>query len=99
MDIYWLTHSCRQIYLTSDVWTCHTFENNFGMKHKFAKYFKRCKFLMKFFISKIFQKLLLLEKYHKDFQTVSAATGMNGLDIVDLQGIISLLCLITSITH
>ena len=28
------------IYLTCVVWTCHTLENNFGMKHEFAKYLK-----------------------------------------------------------
>ena len=35
-----LTHSCLKIYLTSVVWTFHTFEDNFEMKHKFAKYLK-----------------------------------------------------------
>ena len=35
-----LTHSCLEIYLTSVVWTCHTFENNFGVQYKFAKYLK-----------------------------------------------------------
>ena len=33
-----LTHSCLEIYLTNVVWTCHTFKNNFGMEHEFAKY-------------------------------------------------------------
>ena len=28
------------MYLTSVDWTCHTFENNFRMKYKFAKYLK-----------------------------------------------------------
>ena len=32
-NIALLTHSCLEIYLTSIVWTSHTFENNFGMKH------------------------------------------------------------------
>ena len=35
-----LTHSCLEISLTCVVWTCHIFENNFGMKHKFLKYLK-----------------------------------------------------------
>ena len=35
-----LTHSYLEIYLTSIVWTRQTFENNFGMKHKFARYLK-----------------------------------------------------------
>ena len=34
------THSCLEIYLTVVVWTCHNFENNFGIKHKFAKHLK-----------------------------------------------------------
>ena len=33
-----LTRSCLEMNLTSVVWTYHTFENNFGLKHKFAKY-------------------------------------------------------------
>ena len=33
-----LTLSCPEIDLASVVWTCHTFENNFGTKHKFSKY-------------------------------------------------------------
>ena len=36
-----LTHPWLDVYLTSVVWTYQTFENNFGMKHKFAKYFKK----------------------------------------------------------
>ena len=36
---HWLvTHSCLDIYLMNVVWTCHTFENIFGMKHQFANY-------------------------------------------------------------
>ena len=35
-----LTHSCSEIHLTSVVWTCHTFENNFRIKHQFVNYFK-----------------------------------------------------------
>ena len=35
-----LTNSYLEIYLTSIVWTRQTFENNFGMKHKFARYLK-----------------------------------------------------------
>ena len=35
-----LTHSCLKIFLMSVVWTCHTFENNFGMKHEFTNYLK-----------------------------------------------------------
>ena len=35
-----LTHAYLEIYLTSVVWTCHTFENNFGMEHKLPKYLK-----------------------------------------------------------
>ena len=40
LSCFLLTLSCLEIYATSVVWTCHTFENNFGMKHKFAKYLK-----------------------------------------------------------
>ena len=35
-----ITHLCLEIYLTSVVRTCHTYENNFGTKHKLAKYLK-----------------------------------------------------------
>ena len=31
-------HPCLEVYLTSVVWASHTFENNFRMKQKFAKY-------------------------------------------------------------
>ena len=34
-----LSHSCLEI-LTSVVWNCHTFGNNFGLKHLFANYLK-----------------------------------------------------------
>ena len=40
LTILEITHSCLEINLTSVVWTCHTFENIFGIKHKFTKYFK-----------------------------------------------------------
>ena len=33
-----IAHSCLQIYLTSVVRNCHTFESNFGMKLKFTNY-------------------------------------------------------------
>ena len=35
-----LTHSCLDISLTTVVWTLDTYENNFGINHKFAKHFK-----------------------------------------------------------
>ena len=35
-----LTPSLSDISLTSVVRTCHTYENNFGMRYKFAKYLK-----------------------------------------------------------
>ena len=35
-----LTYSCPEIYVTSVVWTCHAFENNFRMKLKLTKYLK-----------------------------------------------------------
>ena len=35
-----LTHSCLEIHLTGVVWTCHSFENNFGIIHEFAIYLK-----------------------------------------------------------
>ena len=36
-----LIQACLEIYLLiSVVWTCQTFENNFGTKNKFAKYLK-----------------------------------------------------------
>ena len=39
-----LTHSCLEIFGMSVVWTCHTFENNFGMKHDSPEYLnERCK--------------------------------------------------------
>ena len=40
LGVIWLTHSCLVIYLTKIVWTSHTFENDFGMKHEFVKYLK-----------------------------------------------------------
>ena len=53
-----LTHLYLEIFLKNVVWTCQTFENNFGMKHKFAKYFKEsCRqnsdelFLFKYFLN------------------------------------------------
>ena len=33
-----LTQSCLEIYLTSVVWTGHTFENNLEKKHESTKY-------------------------------------------------------------
>ena len=33
-----INHLCQEIYLISVVWIWQTFENKFGMKHKFAKY-------------------------------------------------------------
>ena len=35
-----LSHSFLEIYWMSVVCTCHTFENNFGMKHNFTKLLK-----------------------------------------------------------
>ena len=40
LQVLSLTHSCLGIYVASVVWTCHTLENNFGMKHKFANKIK-----------------------------------------------------------
>ena len=35
-----LTHSCLEINLAGVVWTCQSFENNFGINHNFLKYLK-----------------------------------------------------------
>ena len=74
------THSCLEIYLTSVVWTCHTFENNFGMKHKFAKYYleENCRCPMNTYPWNIFHMVLLLEIFHENCQAVFTASGMNG---------------------
>ena len=75
-----MTHSCLEIYLTSVVWTRHTFENNFGMKHQFAKYLKEsCRVLMNNSLSNIFEILCFFERYHL---ASLAATSKNGLNNV-----------------
>ena len=33
-----LTHLGQEIYLMSVIWTCHTFENNFEMEHKYTNH-------------------------------------------------------------
>ena len=39
-DVNVLTNSCFEFSLTGVVWTYDTFENNFRINHKFAKYMK-----------------------------------------------------------
>ena len=76
------SHSCLEIYLTSVVWTYHTFENNFRMEHEITKCLREsCRWSSdEQFSSKIFWILLLLERYRQNCQTVLAVTGMNGLN-------------------
>ena len=55
-----LTHMCLEILLTSVVWTHHTFENNFRVRHKFLKYLEEiCRMGSEERLSiKYFQKIL-----------------------------------------
>ena len=55
-----LTNSCQE---TSVCWTYYNFYDNFGMKHKFAKYLKGCcrmssdeKFSFKYFLNIAFDR-------------------------------------------
>ena len=52
-----LTLSCLEMFLTSVVWTFHTYENNLGVDHTFTKYLKEScvfdfdqRFSFKFFL-------------------------------------------------
>ena len=64
-----LTHSCLEIYLTSVVWTYHTFVNNFTIKYELEKYLKEScllvsdsPFSFKYFLKIAFVREISLKK-------------------------------------
>ena len=71
-----LTDSSLEIYMTSVCWTYHTFYNNFGMKHTFAKYLKGC---CRMSSDEKFSFKYLIERYHQNCQSILAAVSMNEL--------------------
>ena len=62
------------------VCTCHTFNNNFGMKHKFEKYLKEgcSKSSDEQFASDIFEIYCFC--YNQNSQAVLVVTGINGIN-------------------
>ena len=71
-------------YLTANllvVWTCQTFENNFGMKYKFAKYLKEtCRYKSdEQFSYKYFLNIAFIKEIFPKLSGGLAAAGMNVL--------------------
>ena len=62
------THSCLEIYLTNVVWTCHTFEDNFGRSINSQNIWRRVVdgLQMNTSTSNIFWILLLLKRYKQN---------------------------------
>ena len=65
-----LTHLCHDVYSTCVVWTFQTFENNFGMQHKFTKYLKEsCRqccdeqFSFKYFLNFAFVREIIVRQF------------------------------------
>ena len=63
-------HSCLIISFTSVVSICDTYENNFGIKYKFAKHSDG------HLSFKFFQKRFLYERDRQNSQVVLGAKGM-----------------------
>ena len=74
-------YSCLEIYLTSVVWTCHTFENNFGTNPKFPNYFKEsCRYSSNEQLSfRYFVNIALVrERYYQNSPAVLTASFCTG---------------------
>ena len=69
--------------MTIGVWTYDDYKNNFGVKHKFPKYFKEGFGLLLhnhfYVISSIPRKVLQPQKYHQNSKDVFGITGINVL--------------------
>ena len=85
--LYWCLNpfTSWEIYLTSVVWTCHTFENNFRIKHKFAKYLKEsCRLSSD---EQIFFKYLLNISFVREILTkLSGGFGCYRRECVEITG-------------
>ena len=97
------------INFTCVIWTCHTFKNNFGIKHKLAKYLKEsCRqssdeqFSLKYFLYIVFVREISL-KLHVEFWTmlsdyvsIPAVNGLT-LNVIAEHRVTCLGCLILKI--
>ena len=84
-DMFNIAHSCLEIYLTSTVCSCHTFENNFEKNHELAHYLKKNwrSSSVELFSFKYFLNSVLVREISPNRQAVFAAVSINGLGCLE----------------